>query len=162
VLPLPPWHGLWYLVSTAAGQPAVGSIAVSTEAIPNGPTVLAADMFQGIGGGTPIVVYTYSKDTKGHSACTAACALSWPPVLTTALPQAGGLPAGTLGEATRSDGTKQLTYHGKPLYFDALEVPRLNPSNGAPLNPATTGTGNGMAGPAHFGGSFSLVPAPAA
>ena len=50
-------------------KPATGAIAVTTEIIPNGPTVLAADMFQGMGA-TPIVVYTYSKDTKNHSACS--------------------------------------------------------------------------------------------
>lgn len=158
VLPLPPWHGLWYLVAAADGQPAVGSIAVTTQTVPNGPAVLAAAMFQGLGAGTPIVVYTYSKDKKAHSACTAQCALSWPPVLTTAPLQAGTLPVGALGEIKRSDGTEQLTYHGKPLYFYASEVPQLNPTTGMPLNPATTGTGNGLS---VSGGTFSTVPAPA-
>ena len=161
VLPLPPWHGYWYLVSAKDGKPATGAIAVTTEMIPNGPTVLAADMFQGMGA-TPIVVYTYSKDTKNHSACSGTCALKWPPVLTTAPPQATGLAASALGETKRADGTKQLTFHGKPLYFYSEEVAQLNPATGNPLNPATIGTGNGLAGPAHDGGTFSLVPAPAA
>jgi len=161
VLPLPPWHGYWYLVSAKDGKPAAGPIAVTTQTIPNGSSVLAADMFQGVGA-TPIVVYTYSKDTKGHSACTGTCALKWPPVLTTAPPQATGLATSSLGEITRSDGTRQLTFHAKPLYFYSEEVPRLNPANGNPLNPATIGTGDGLAGPAHYGGTFSLVPAPAA
>ncbi len=133
---------------------------VTTQTIPNGPTVLAANLFQGMGA-TPIVVYTYSKDSKGHSACTGTCALAWPPVLTTAAPQAAGLTASSLGELKRADGTKQVTFDGKPLYFYSEEVPQLNPATGNPLNPATIGTGNGLAGPAHFGGKFSLVPSPA-
>ena len=61
--PAPPWHGYWYLVSAKDGKPASGPIAVTTQTIPNGPIVLAADMFQGTGA-TLIVVYTYSKDTR--------------------------------------------------------------------------------------------------
>jgi len=37
-----------------------------------------------------------------------------------------------------------------------------NVSHNSRLNPATIGTGNGLGGPAHFGGSFSLAPAAAA
>jgi predicted lipoprotein with Yx(FWY)xxD motif len=117
-------------------------------------------MFQGQGA-TPIIVYSYSKDSKGHSACTGTCALTWMPILTTAAPQAGaGVSTGELGEIARSDGTKQLTFEGKPLYFYSGEVPQLNPATGNPLNPATIGTGNGLHGPAHFGGTFSVVAAP--
>lgn len=162
VAPLPPWHGLWYLVSPNNGQPVEGPIPLSTEALPSGKTVLAAAMFQGMGA-TPITVYTYSKDTKDHSTCSGTCALDWPPVLTTAAPQAtDGLAKSSIGTITRSDGTKQLTFNGKPLYFYSEEVPQLNPSTGNPLNPATIGTGNGLAGPPHFGGTFSVVSAPAA
>jgi predicted lipoprotein with Yx(FWY)xxD motif len=162
VTPLPPWHGFWYLVSSTNGQPVEGPIPLSTETLPSGKSVLAAAMFQGMGA-TPITVYTYSKDTKNHSTCTGTCAVDWPPVLTTAAPQAtAGLTKSSIGTITRSDGTKQLTFDGKPLYFYSEEVPQLNPSNGNPLNPATIGTGNGLAGPAHFGGTFSVVSAPAA
>jgi Secreted repeat of unknown function len=82
-------------------------------------------------------------------------------VLTTAAPQAtAGLTKSSVGTITRSDGTKQLTFDGKPLYLYSKEVPQLNPSTGNPLNPATIGTGNGLAGPAHSGGTFSVVSAP--
>jgi predicted lipoprotein with Yx(FWY)xxD motif len=159
VAPLPPWRGVWYLVSPKHGQPVTGAIGVSTQSMPAGTTVLAADMFQGVGT-TPIVVYTYSKDKKDHSTCVGACALAWVPVLTTAPPDPTGLPANSLGEAKRADGSEQLTFDGKPLYFYSEEVPRLNPATGAPADPATTGTGNLLAGPAHFGGTFSLVQPP--
>ena len=153
-LPLPPWHGVWSLVSPNDGRPAVGAIPMTTQKQPNGSTVLAAAMFQGQGT-TPVIVYSHSRDTKDHSACTGACALTWMPVLTTAPPEAGtGVAKSSLGEARRSDGMEQLTFDGKPLYFYSEEVPQLNPANGNPLNPATIGTGNGLHG---YGGTFSVV-----
>ncbi|HEY6472358.1 MAG TPA: hypothetical protein VIY26_05670 [Acidimicrobiales bacterium] len=160
VAPLPPWHGIWRLVSAKDGLPAVGPIAISTQTQPNGSSVLAAAMFQGQGT-TPIIVYSYSKDTKDHSNCTGTCALTWPPVLTTAPVQAGaGVSKGSLSEVRRSDGTVQLTFGGKPLYFYSGEVPQLNPANGNPLDPATIGTGNGLAGPGHSG-TFHVIAATA-
>ena len=63
------------------------------------------------------VVYTYGGDAKGGSpTCTGSCAALWPAV--TGLPQAGPadtLP-GTLGTVTMSNGGKQITYNGYPLY----------------------------------------------
>ena len=156
--PLAPWHGVWRLVSPKNGLPAVGPIAISTQKQPDGSTVLAAAMFQGMGT-IPIIVYSYNVDSKGHSTCTGSCAVTWPPVLTTAPVQAGsGVSASSLGEIHRSDGTVQLTFDHKPLYFYSGEVPQVNPTNGNPLNPATLGTGNGLAGPGHHG-TFKVVSA---
>jgi hypothetical protein len=50
------------------------------------------------------------------SACTGACASAWPPVTGTAT-AAGSAKASDLGTITRSDGTKQVTYDGHPLYY---------------------------------------------
>lgn len=156
--PLGPWHGVWYLVSASHGLPVTGPIAISTQTQANGSTVLNAAMFQGMGG-APVIVYAYSKDTKKHSNCTDTCALDWPPVLTTAPVQAGtGVSASFLGETRRSDGTAQVTFDGKPLYFYSQEVPHFNPQTGNPDNPATLGTGNGLSGPGHEG-TFKVVSA---
>jgi predicted lipoprotein with Yx(FWY)xxD motif len=161
VAPLPPWHGVWYLVAAKNGLPVEGQIAISAQKQTDGSTVLAAGMFQGMAGssGLPIIVYSYSKDSKNHSNCTGSCALTWPPVLTTAAVQAGtGVSKSSLGKIHRSDGTEQLTFDGKPLYFYSEEVPQLDPQTGNPENPATLGTGNDLAGPGH-GGKFKLVAA---
>lgn len=155
VLPLPPWHGVWALVSPKKGAWVTGPVTLSTQTQPTGGTVLTAGMFQGVGG-AGIVVYTYSKDTKDHSNCTEACALDWLPVISSEAPQISGLPNGSLGTVKRTDGRTQVTYKGHPLYFYSQEVPRLNPSTGAPENPATLGTGNHVAAPKDKG-SFSLV-----
>jgi hypothetical protein len=155
VLPLPPWHGLWTLVSPRNGSEVTGSITLTTQMEPNGGSVLAADMFQGVLN-IPIVVYTYSADAKDHSNCSSACALDWPPVISSEAPRISGLPTTTLGTIRRSDGQTQVTYEGHPLYFYSSEAPRLSPLTGLPLIPPTVGGGNGLAGPAH-NGKFSLL-----
>lgn len=63
-------------------------------------------------------LYTYAKDTAGHSACSGGCATAWPPltVSTGQRPTAGNGVTGTLGTITRADGSTQVTYDGQPLY----------------------------------------------
>jgi predicted lipoprotein with Yx(FWY)xxD motif len=149
-LPLPPWRGLWFAVAAKSGLPATGPMTVATQTQPGGGTLLAVEMFQGVGS-TGIVVYTSRKDSAHHSTCTGSCALVWPPVLTSStVSGTAGVAQSALGTITRSDGTHQITYKGHPLYFYDAEVPHVNPANGQPLNPATTGSGNGV-------GGFSLV-----
>ena len=62
-------------------------------------------------------LYLFLKDTGKTSKCTGACANAWPPLTTGAAPKAGaGVKQSLLGTTTRSDGTKQVTYNGHPLY----------------------------------------------
>ncbi|HEY6624455.1 MAG TPA: hypothetical protein VIX85_11515 [Acidimicrobiales bacterium] len=158
VLPLPPWRGIWYLVSPTTGAPAISTATISPQTLTTGQSVISAMMFPAVGA-TAVTTYTYSKDSPHHSTCLGACALAWPPVLTTGSPEVtGALSKGSVGEIVRPDGTHQVTYHGKPLYFYSGEVPRLDAS-GNPLDPATTGNGNGLKGPRNFGGRFALVSA---
>ncbi len=61
-------------------------------------------------------LYTYTGDKPGVSNVTGALLAAWPPFTasgTLTLPSGVG---GTLGTITRSDGTKQVTYNGMPLY----------------------------------------------
>src|SRR5262245_17583007 len=62
-------------------------------------------------------LYLFEKDRRGHSACSGACAAYWPPLLTSAKPVAGtGVKKALLGTIRRSNGKKQVTYNGHPLY----------------------------------------------
>lgn len=62
-------------------------------------------------------LYLFEKDRKGHSACSGTCATYWPPLLTNGKPVAGtGAKQALLGTIRRSDGKKQVTYGGHPLY----------------------------------------------
>lgn len=65
-------------------------------------------------------LYLWLADSMGKSNCSGACAKAWPPLTTTGKPEAsGGAMSADLSTITRSDGTKQVTYKGHPLYYFA-------------------------------------------
>jgi predicted lipoprotein with Yx(FWY)xxD motif len=67
-----------------------------------------------VGGRT---LYLFAKDKRGHSACSGLCATYWPPLLTHGKPVAmKGVKASLLGTTKRSDGTRQVTIGGRPVY----------------------------------------------
>ena len=71
------------------------------------------------------VVYVFEIDGRNRSACTSAeCVKAWPPVLTREPPSAGaGADKSLLGTIRRRDGSLQVTYNGRPLYFYEHESP---------------------------------------
>jgi predicted lipoprotein with Yx(FWY)xxD motif len=63
-------------------------------------------------------LYLFKADSSTRSACYGKCAIAWPPLQTRATPAvAGGAKASLVGTISRSDGTRQVTYHGHPLYL---------------------------------------------
>jgi predicted lipoprotein with Yx(FWY)xxD motif len=109
--------GIWYLVEPGRGHPAPGRLHLRAETV-NGATVLAASMDNDFSllphGSFPV----YTSSHHGARACQRSCALIWPPVLTSGRPVAGpGVDPHALGVITRPDGTRQVTYQGKPLYL---------------------------------------------
>lgn len=68
------------------------------------------------GGGRAL--YAFTKDPRRRSVCSGACAKAWPPYLVSTRPKAGtGVKASLLGSTKRSDGRRQVTYNGRPLYY---------------------------------------------
>jgi predicted lipoprotein with Yx(FWY)xxD motif len=68
-------------------------------------------------------VYVFTADMGRESYCKGACAAVWPPLDTSAAPQAGaGIQGAQLGTVKRSDGDLQVTYHGHPLYYYAADA----------------------------------------
>jgi predicted lipoprotein with Yx(FWY)xxD motif len=65
-------------------------------------------------------LYMFTKDTKGStSVCEGDCLAAWPPL---GQADAGdGADDGMVGTITRSDGSKQATYDGWPLYYFAKD-----------------------------------------
>jgi predicted lipoprotein with Yx(FWY)xxD motif len=67
-------------------------------------------------------LYLFTKDSRGKSACTGACAAPWPPLLASGNPIVGsGANASMLGTITRSGSARQVTYNGHPLYLFAKD-----------------------------------------
>jgi predicted lipoprotein with Yx(FWY)xxD motif len=109
--------GTWYLVEPGRGHPAPGRLQMRVETV-SGMEVLAASMDNDFSllphGSFPV----YSLSNDNGQACQRYCALIWPPVLTSGRPDAGpGVDQHALGVIVRPDGTRQVTFNGKPLYL---------------------------------------------
>ena len=68
----------------------------------------AADVLTGKNG---LTLYTFAPDANGKSACSGGCLAVW------LAARPGEASGASYGEITRDDGSKQLTYAGKPLYY---------------------------------------------
>ena len=69
-------------------------------------------------------IYVFELDRRNRTNCYGECAEAWPPVYTRGTPLAGaGVRKSLLGSIRRSDGRRQVTYAGKPLYYYAHEGP---------------------------------------
>jgi predicted lipoprotein with Yx(FWY)xxD motif len=61
-------------------------------------------------------LYFFSLDADGKSACTAGCLAVWPVSYNAGTTFGAGLTASDFSNITRSDGSKQTTFKGWPLY----------------------------------------------
>jgi predicted lipoprotein with Yx(FWY)xxD motif len=67
-------------------------------------------------------LYLFEADGKLNSTCYEACAQAWPPLVTEGEPTAGeGLDKGMLATFERTDGSTQVAYNGRPLYYFARD-----------------------------------------
>jgi predicted lipoprotein with Yx(FWY)xxD motif len=133
-------QGIWYLLSPAA-------VSVSSQAAMTSVSTRLGTLLEynptGTANGATLPAYAFSADSSAASACTALCARTFTPVLTTGAPQAmagSSLSASLLSTIQRSDGATQVTYNGHPLYAFA-------PSFSAPDGQQLTA----------FGGTFDVV-----
>lgn len=118
---MPPWHGVWYLMSPC-GKATAWPGALTTMRL-HGHGVLAAPMLTDVGW-LDFPVYRYSRDKPfgRTSRCTGYCARRWPPVLTSGFPGVSAASMAThVGTLTAPEGT-QVSYAGHPLYLFAGEV----------------------------------------
>lgn len=69
-------------------------------------------------------IYFFEPERTSKPKCYGSCAQAWPPVLAGGEPQASGAVRGRLlGTTERRDGSVQVTYAGRPLYYYADEAP---------------------------------------
>jgi predicted lipoprotein with Yx(FWY)xxD motif len=97
--------------AAATGSPAASAAAGGSSSALSTATVKGTKVLTNAKG---FVLYWFVPDTTTKSNCNGSCATYWPPV--TGPATAGSGITGTLGTITRSDGSKQATYDGHPLY----------------------------------------------
>jgi len=66
-----------------------------------------------------MTLYQYALDTTNVSNCTGSCAQAWPPYTVSASTKLslGSLLHGKISTITRPDGSQQVAYNDRPLYF---------------------------------------------
>jgi predicted lipoprotein with Yx(FWY)xxD motif len=100
----------------AAGDSASRAAMVSTAKTNLGKIIV---------NGSGHTLYLFEKDKRGKSACSGACAAYWPPLLTHGKPiAAGAAKQALLGTIKRSNGSRQVTYAGHPVYTYLLDTKR--------------------------------------
>ena len=121
--------------ATTGNTPAAGAgssaPASSAPAAAGGSTVTAKTIGsqQVLVDSKGMTLYWFAIDTSSTSKCSGSCLTFWPAVKGPVT--AGSGVTGTLGPITRSDGTKQATYLGHPLYtFAGDKAPGDNKGNG--------------------------------
>ena len=95
------------------------------------------------GAGFTLYMFTADRPGNGTSACSGSCASAWPPFYASSLNLPTGLNSSSFSTITRSDGSKQTTYNGWPLYYFA------------PDKSAGSTAGEGID---HFGGFWYAIP----
>jgi predicted lipoprotein with Yx(FWY)xxD motif len=85
-----------------------------------GPTVTVRSSAYGrvLFDGSGHALYAFTHDPRGQATCYRTCAHRWPPYLVKGSLRAGAETSrALLGATRRRDGSRQLTYGGRPLYF---------------------------------------------
>jgi predicted lipoprotein with Yx(FWY)xxD motif len=107
-------------------------------------------------------LYLFQKDAGTRSACSGACAAAWPPLRASHKPVlSSGTSPSMVTTAPRSDGARQVVYHGHPLYrFSGDKNPGDTNGQGvtafggawyavSPAGNMVTGAGSGSSGSAY-------------
>jgi predicted lipoprotein with Yx(FWY)xxD motif len=111
--------------SSGAGAPLYGSTSPSpsTAAAPaaggDALDVRQTSLGTVLTDGRGFTLYAFDADKGTMSNCSGACATAWPPAPATGTDSkvGNGVTQSLVGQATRADGTTQLTYAGRPLYL---------------------------------------------
>jgi predicted lipoprotein with Yx(FWY)xxD motif len=139
-------QSFWIAVS-AVGAAAAVAVVLLVVALAGAGTPAPAPVASGsavvrsikIGGATVLTnaqgftLYVFAPDKKNKSVCYGSCAVYWPPVKGPVTAGAGV--TGQFGTITRTDGSKQATYNGRPLYtYVADNAPGQARGNNINLN----------------------------
>jgi predicted lipoprotein with Yx(FWY)xxD motif len=103
---------------TALALLALAPAAMSRESAAPTLTVKSSSFGRVLFDGRGFVLYAFTRDKNGRSACYGACAKAWPVYYAKATLRAGtGIKRSLIGTTKRRDGRRQITYAGRPLYY---------------------------------------------
>jgi predicted lipoprotein with Yx(FWY)xxD motif len=124
---------LFVLVPVAAAVLAVVQPAAARVAAESGPqakaqaslTVRSTQFGRILFDGRGQALYGFTRDRRGGpSRCYGDCAAAWPVYFAKGTLRAGkGVKQSLIGTTRRTDGRRQVTYNGWPLYYYAHEGP---------------------------------------
>jgi predicted lipoprotein with Yx(FWY)xxD motif len=101
-------------LTTVAGTAPVGASGKATTLL----TVHHTSIGNVIAASNGVTLYLFEADKGKKSVCNSSCASVWPPLIVHGqLKATGGAKKSLLGTIRRSNGTKQVTYAGHPLYY---------------------------------------------
>ena len=102
--------GILTAVAASASARAAQRTVIEVVRTPPGPVLAAGD-------GRTLYVFVDDLLTKAPSACTGDCAHDWVPMPASGTIAVGKGITGRVGTVARSDGERQLTMDGRPLYL---------------------------------------------
>jgi predicted lipoprotein with Yx(FWY)xxD motif len=71
--------------------------------------------------GSGRALYIFTRDTPGASTCTGSCLAAWPAFSVDTVTAPSLVKASDFSSITRTDGSKQLAYKNRPLYYYASD-----------------------------------------
>jgi predicted lipoprotein with Yx(FWY)xxD motif len=107
--------------NSGSSQSSTGSASTSSSS----PTIGTAKGSVGtyLVGASGRALYLWAADSKGKSSCSGSCASTWTPLTASSMPHVmGGANAADISLISRSDGRKQVTYNGHPLYYYSADT----------------------------------------
>lgn len=94
--------------------PALAALALSAGTALAATVIQTGDSAKGpvLTDGAGLSLYVFDKDTAAVSNCYDDCATKWPPLKA----KSNARPQGEFGIVLRTDGSRQWTHRGQPLY----------------------------------------------
>ena len=106
------------LVALAVATVVSGVASASTDAPRSTVTASSSTYGRILFDGRGYALYAFTRDPRGRSVCSGACAKVWPPYLVKGRARAADrVKSSQLGTTKRADGRLQVTYAGRPLYY---------------------------------------------
>ena len=126
------------VVTATPAATATPAPSASASAVPSSITVMTTTGSLGeyLVDSQGMSLYVFLADTQGQSNCSGSCAQAWPPFTVPSgmsVQGSGDVQNSMLGTIQRSDGSTQVTYAGRPLYYFSGDT-AAGMTNGEGLN----------------------------